>query len=104
MNSFLDLSDGVGRFFVHNSNSDDFATRFFETPDLMDSFSNIPRIGLRHGLNGDWGVPPNLNRPDRNLPCPSAFHEKIGCELRVTVTKPVSFRYNGYVNFLSRRT
>ena len=77
MNSFLYLSDSVGRFFVHDSHPDDFATRFLETPDLMDSFSDVPRIGLRHGLDGDWGIPPNLNRSDRNLTRLSSFHQSI---------------------------
>jgi len=64
MNLLLNFSDGPGGFLIDHSDPDDFAARPLETTDLGDGLSYVTCIRLCHGLDGNRGVPSNLDRAE----------------------------------------
>jgi hypothetical protein len=72
---FSDFPEGMSRFHVWDSQTDDFTPRVGKAVDLPHGGPNIPRVRVRHGLDRNGRIPSNGNMSHMDDP---SFSSSIG--------------------------
>jgi len=68
---FSDFPEGMSRFHVWDSQTNDLTPRVGKAVDLPDSGPNIPRVRVRHGLDRNGRIPSNGNMSHMDDPSSS---------------------------------